>query len=36
MSENKQTVERYMDGFNSNDIRLQFTFKYNFSVKVGG
>ena len=28
--------DNYLDGFNSNDIRLQFTFKYNFSVKVGG
>ena len=26
----------YTDGFSSDDVRLQFTFKYNFSVKVGG
>ena len=25
--------DNYLDGFSSNDIRLQFTFKYNFSVK---
>ena len=28
--------DNYLDGFSSNDIRLQFSFKYNFSVKVGG
>jgi hypothetical protein len=26
----------YTDGFSSDDVRMQFTFKYNFSVKVGG
>jgi hypothetical protein len=26
----------YTDGFSSDDVRIQFTFKYNFSVKVGG
>ena len=28
--------ENNSDGFSVNDVRLQFTFKYNFSVKVGG
>ena len=28
--------ENNSDGFTSNDYRLQFTFKYSFSVKVGG
>ncbi|PWT84294.1 MAG: hypothetical protein C5B57_05075 [Blastocatellia bacterium] len=28
--------ENFSDGFSSSDYRLQFSFKYNFSVKVGG
>ncbi len=28
--------ENFSDGFSVNDYRLQFSFKYNFSVKVGG
>jgi hypothetical protein len=28
--------ENFSDGFKVDDVRLQFSFKYNFSVKVGG
>jgi hypothetical protein len=28
--------ENFSDGFSSNDYRFQFSFKYNFSYKVGG
>jgi len=28
--------DNHSDGFSSNDYRLQFSFKYNFSYKVGG
>ena len=28
--------DNYTDGFSSDDVRIQFSFKYNFSVKVGG
>jgi hypothetical protein len=28
--------DNYSDGFSSDDFRIQFSFKYNFSVKVGG
>jgi hypothetical protein len=28
--------ENFSDGFSSNDFRIQFSFKYSFSVKVGG
>ena len=28
--------ENHSDGFSSNDYRLQFSFKYNFSYKLGG
>ena len=28
--------DNYSDGFSSDDVRIQFSFKYSFSVKVGG
>ena len=28
--------ENNSDGFNSDDVRLQFSFRYNFSWKLGG
>jgi hypothetical protein len=28
--------ENFSDGFSLNDYRVQFSFKYNFSYKVGG
>ena len=28
--------ENYSDGFSTDDYRLQFSFKYNFSTMLGG
>jgi len=28
--------ENFSDGFSVNDLRVQFSFKYNFSYKLGG
>ncbi len=28
--------ENFSDGWSVNDVRLQFSFKYSFSAKVGG
>ena len=28
--------ENYLDGFSSDGVKLQFSFKYNFSAKIGG
>jgi hypothetical protein len=28
--------ENFSDGFSFNDYRVQFSFKYNFSYKIGG
>ena len=28
--------ENFSDGFHSDDVKLQFSFKYNFSHKLGG
>jgi hypothetical protein len=28
--------ENFADGFHSDGVKLQFSFKYNFSYKVGG
>jgi hypothetical protein len=28
--------QNFLDGFHSDGFKLQFSFKYNFSVKLGG
>jgi hypothetical protein len=28
--------ENFLDGFTSDDVKFQFSFKYNFSATIGG